>query len=139
MPIMTFHLADERYTDDQVQRLLVDGARVYCQVLDSPMDRVRGFVRLYRPQLCLVAGKIVADAVEAAPFFEFTVMAGRPLEQRHSLFTQFTDLIVEHLGSPRDLVRGRAVVIEPEDWAIGGVPASVRRSAEVLARKAATQ
>jgi NAD(P)-dependent dehydrogenase (short-subunit alcohol dehydrogenase family) len=29
------------------------------------MDRVRGFVRLYPPQMCLAAGEIVADGAQA--------------------------------------------------------------------------
>ena len=77
------------------------------------MDRVRGFVRLYPPQMCLAAGEIVADGTPAAPYFEFLVLAGRPLEQRQTLLAAFTDLIVEHLGSPCELVRGRAIEVEP--------------------------
>ena len=65
------------------------------------MDRVRGFVRLYPPQMCLAAGEIVADGTPATPHFEFLVLTGRPLEQRRTLLAAFTNLIVEHLGSPR--------------------------------------
>ena len=54
------------------------------------MDRVRGFVRLYPPQMCLAAGEIVADGTPAAPYFEFLVLAGRPLEQRQTLLAAFT-------------------------------------------------
>lgn len=139
MPFMTFHLVDEQYADHRIEDLLTDAARAYCEVLDSPMDRVRGFVRLYRPHLSLVAGELVGRGAPAAPFFEFTVMAGRPIEQRHALIATFTDLIVEHLGASKELIRGRAIVVEPEDWGIAGVPASVRRSSEILARKTAAQ
>lgn len=78
------------------------------------MDRVRGFVRLYSPQMCLAAGEIVADGTPAAPYFEFLVLTGRPLEQRQTLRAAFTNLIVEHLGSPRAIPKRcvRAVVGE---------------------------
>ncbi len=61
MPIVTDHLADEQYTDEQVQQLLTANARVYAEILECP-DRVRGFVRTNRPQMCLVAGEVVANA-----------------------------------------------------------------------------
>jgi hypothetical protein len=61
--------------------------------------------------MCLVAGEIVADITSAAPY----------------------------LGPGRELVRGRAIEIEPNNWAIGGAPASVRRRDEVRARAEAHQ
>lgn len=94
----------------QVQRLAIASAPVSAEIVERPMDRVRGFVRLYRPQMCLVAGEIVADATPAAPY----------------------------LRPPRELVRG-AIEIESNDWAIGGAPASVRRRDDVRARAAAHQ
>jgi hypothetical protein len=111
VPIVTHHLADEQYTDEQVQHLATASAPVNAAILERPVDRVRGFVRLYRPQMCLVAGEIVAHATPAAPY----------------------------LGPPRELVRGGAIEIEPNDWAIGGAPASVRRRDDVRARAAAHQ
>ncbi len=84
---------------------------VNAEILERPMDRVRGFVRLYRSQMCLVAGEIVADVTPAAPY----------------------------LGPPRELVRGGAIEIEPNDWAIGGAPASVCRHDDVRARAEAHQ
>ena len=50
----------------QVQHLATASASVSAEIVERPMDRVRGFVRLYRPQMCLVAGEIVADATPAA-------------------------------------------------------------------------
>lgn len=111
MPIVTHHLADEQYSDEQVQHLATASAPVNAAILERPVDRVRGFVRLYRPQMCLVAGEIVAQAAPAAPY----------------------------LGPPRELVRGGAIEIERNDWAIGGAPASVRRRDDVRARAAAHQ
>jgi hypothetical protein len=44
-----------------------------------------------------------------------------------------------YLGPARELVCGGAIEIEPNDWAIGGAPASVRRPDDVRARAAAHQ
>ena len=73
------------------------------------MNAVRGFLRLYRPQMCLVAGEIVANAMPAAPY----------------------------LLPPRELVRGGAIEMEPNDRAIGGAPAGVCRSDDMRASAAA--
>jgi Uncharacterized protein, 4-oxalocrotonate tautomerase homolog len=139
MPVVRFHLADGEYSKEQLQLLLRSTAALYSDVLQSPMERMRGFVRLYPPELCFVAGDIVADGGRPAPFFELIVLAGRPLAQRQALLTGFTDLIVEHLGAQRSLVRGRAIEVTPEDCSIGGEPASVRRSDEIRARAEASQ
>jgi phenylpyruvate tautomerase PptA (4-oxalocrotonate tautomerase family) len=134
VPVVRFHLVAGEYSTAQVKRLLVSSAQVYSETLQSPMERVRGFVQLYEPELCLVAGDIVGDGGRPAPFFEFIVLAGRPLEQRQSLLRAFTELVVEHLGAERRLVRGRAIEVSPEDWAIAGVPASVQRADEIRLR-----
>ncbi|MBV8785747.1 MAG: hypothetical protein JOZ00_03570 [Mycobacterium sp.] len=109
MPIVTHHLAAGQYTDEQVQHLATANAPATAEILERPMDRIRGFVRLYRPQMYLVASETVAHATLAAPY----------------------------LGPPRELVRSGAIEIEPNDWAIGGAPASVCRRDDVPARPAA--
>ena len=64
--------------------------------------------------------------MQPAPYFTAIVLEGRPVEQRHRLLAELTDLIVEVLGATRSRVRGRIIQVPPDDWAIGGVPASGR-------------
>ena len=71
-----------------------------------------------------------------APYFTAIVLQGRPVEQRHRLLSGFTDLIVDVLGVERGRVRGRILQVDPDDWAIGGQPASVARQGEIAARAA---
>ena len=137
MPIVTFHLTDGVNSTEAMQRLLVESSELYARVLDSPMGRVRAFVNLHPAALVAVAGELVSENPRNAPYFEFLMLAGRPLGQRHDLMHGFTDLVVEILGAPRELVRGKAIVLDPDDWAIAGVPASVRRAAEIAARAGA--
>ena len=56
------------------------------------------------------------------------------MEQRHRLLAELTDLLVGVLGVDRGRVRGRIVRVDPEDWAIGAVPASAARRDEIAAR-----
>ncbi|MFR9806501.1 tautomerase family protein [Pseudonocardia sp. RS010] len=142
MPILTFHLVDGRHAPERVRALLRDCCQVYADVLGSSMERVRAFVSLHAPELTFVAGRFADESVGpvggpgdlSAPFFQFIVLRGRPLEQRQRLLVAFTDLAVEHLGVHRELVRGRAIEVEPVDWAIAGTSAAERRADEIAAR-----
>lgn len=137
MPIVTFHLVEGQHSSEQLRALLTRASALYSDVLDSPIDRVRAFVTRYPADHVAVAGELVSDHPRSAPYFEFLVLAGRPVEQRHRLLAGFTDLMVELLGSPRELIRGKVIQLDPADWGIGGEPASVTRRTEIEARATA--
>ena len=86
-----------------------------------------------------MAGKVVADTGWHAPYFTALMLRGRPLEQRHRLLGELTDLLTEVLGGDRSRIRGMVVEVDPDGWGIGGVPASVARADEIAARAAAGQ
>jgi len=136
MPIVNFHLVEGLTTPAQDERLLIGACQLYAEVLKAPMERVRAFITLHKATHFAVAGGLAAHNGLHAPYFEFIVLDGRPLEDRHRLMRGFTDLLVDALGVRRDLVRGSCSRVEPQDWAIGGEPASVIRKDEVAARAA---
>lgn len=136
MPIVNFHLVAGSSTPEQDERLLRRASVLYAEVLDSPIERVRAFITSHDPEQSAVAGELVSVGAQHAPFFEFIVLEGRPLEQRHRLIAAFTDLLVEVLGVRREAVRGCCRRVDPEDWGIGGQPASALRSKEIDARAA---
>ena len=47
---------------------------------------------------------------------------------------ELTDITCDVIGATRSRVRGRIVEVPPEDWGIGGVPASRGRRPEIVAR-----
>lgn len=134
MPILEYHLTEGQYTDAQCERLLVESSRLYADILKSPIERVRVVIHLHKPTMVAVAGVPMSKGGKSAPFFFFLALLGRPESERHALLTGFTDLVVEILGAERGAVRGGCWTIPPEDWSIGGTPASVLRAAEVKAR-----
>ncbi len=136
MPIIHFHLAEGRYSDAQQRRLLIESSQLYAEVLRCPMDRVRAYIQHYPQRLVAVAGELLSEGAVDAPYFHFLVLEGRSLAERHALLSGFTDLLVDCLGAERGRIRGGCWPIPPEDWAIGGTPASVARAAEVAARAA---
>ena len=131
MPVVNFHLVEGLTTPEQDERLLLGACRLYADVLRAPMERVRAFITLHRASQFAVAGELVAHNGLHAPYFDFIVLDGRPLDERQRLLAGFTDLLVDTLGVRRDLVRGSCRRIEPQDWAIGGGPASALRKDEV--------
>ena len=136
MPIVNFHLVEGLTTPAQDERLLIGACQLYAEVLKAPMERVRAFITLHKATHFAVAGGLVSHNGLHAPYFDFIVLDGRSLEDRHRLMRGFTDLLVDTLGVRRELVRGSCRRVEPQDWAIGGEPASVIRKDEVAARAA---
>lgn len=137
MPVLTIHLVAGQHDDTQVETLLLRCSEFFAAGLKCPVDRVRVFVTEHRPNHFCQGGKLVRDSGDKTAYFSFVVLEGRPLEDRQMLLTGFTDLIVEILGVPRQLVRGGIVPVAPENWAIAGTPASVARQAEIEARRQA--
>ena len=137
MPILIFHLVQGQHAASRVEALLLRASQLFAEVLGCPIDRVRVFVTEHAAQHACVGGKLVNQSGQVAPYFTFIVLQGRSLEDRHRLLAGFTDLVVEILGCPRELVRGGVTPISPEDWSIGGVPASHLRQAEIEARQRA--
>lgn len=134
MPVLNIQLVEGDYSAEQHERLLIETSRFYAEVLKSPIERVRVFIQLHKPELVAIAGEPASRNGLRAPYFHFLALEGRPLEERQKLLAGFTDILVEVLGVERSLVRGGCWPIAPENWAIGGTPASVLRAAEVKAR-----
>ena len=134
MPIVNFHLLAGQTSPEQDERLLAEASRLYSELLAAPIERVRAFITVHAPGQFAVGGEPCSRGGAHAPYFECIVFAGRSVEQRQSLLRVFTELLVAVLGVRRELVRGSCRCVAPEDWAIGGVPASVLRAEEVAAR-----
>lgn len=137
MPILDIHLVRGQHPAPAVENLLLRCSMVFAAGLRCPIDRVRVFATEHEPRFMCVGGKMVSDSNAMAPYFSFIVLEGRSLADRQSLLAAFTDLIVDILGVERSLVRGGIIPVAPEDWSIGGVPASQLRQAEIEARRQA--
>ena len=138
MPVLTYHLVQGQHSDDELAVLLTRSATLFAEVTQSPVDRIRVMADERPPQRVCVGDTLVTDSGASAPFFTFWLMKGRPIEQAHQLMAGFTELLVETLGVDRSSIRGVVTMVEPEQWAIAGVPASVARQREIDARAAAS-
>lgn len=134
MPIAHFHVVDA--SADQQRRLIEGATRIYAEAFESPVDRIRIFVQNYPANAVGVGGMLVSDGISQAPFFTALAMKGRPATQRHRVLREFTDLLGEIFAIDPETVRGQVLDIDPDNWGVGGVPASVKRAAELAARAA---
>jgi phenylpyruvate tautomerase PptA (4-oxalocrotonate tautomerase family) len=131
VPVLEVHLVEGDHAPAAVARLLEAASRRYAEVLESPLERIRAYATLH-PREHWAVGGVTGGA--PAPYFTAIVLEGRPVEQRHRLLAELTDLLVDVLGVTRSRVRGRLIQVPPDDWAIGGVPASGARRDEIAAR-----
>ncbi len=134
MPVVEIHLVAGAHDDRRIEDLLRRVSERYAAVLESPIVRVRAFVTMHAPQHWMTGGVTAAVDGDPAPYFAAAVLEGRPVEQRHRLLAELTDVLCDVLGVTRSRVRGRVVQVPPDDWAIGGVPAATRRRDEIVAR-----
>src|SRR5215207_7194665 len=100
MPILEVHLVEGRHTAAQHAELLTAMSARYAEVLESPVERIRAYLTLHRPEHWATGGVAGAEA----PYFTAIVLEGRPVEQRHRLLGAFTDILVDVLGVERKLV-----------------------------------
>ena len=134
MPTIRYQLVQGLHADAEIGELLKRSCLLFAETLEVPADRIRAFADEVRPEAAAIGGELVAEGATEAPFFEFILFQGRPLEHGQQLMAGFTDLLVECLGSDRSRIRGRVTFVDPDHWSIGGVPASVVRRADIEAR-----
>jgi phenylpyruvate tautomerase PptA (4-oxalocrotonate tautomerase family) len=135
MPVVEFHLLAGQADAAQCERLLVEGTARYAEVLASPPERVRAFITVREPHLVAVGGVPASRSGVHAPYVTCLMLQGRPVDQGPAALAALTDLLVEVLGVPRELVRGQVLWVAPQDWAIGGIPAAEVRAEEVQGRR----
>jgi 4-oxalocrotonate tautomerase len=71
------------------------------------------------------------------PLVRIDLMEGRPPEVIEELHERVAQLVAEIVDTPIERVRTYITQFPPEAWGIGGVPASVARRDEVVARAVA--
>jgi phenylpyruvate tautomerase PptA (4-oxalocrotonate tautomerase family) len=116
-------------------------AAAMVDVLGAPADRLEVWVNEIPADLWAFDGGLADEkfaehgrvAVET-PFVQCTLLAGRPVELMQRYMAAITDAVAAALGADRERVRVHVELADPDLWSIGGVPASVKRAAELAAR-----
>jgi 4-oxalocrotonate tautomerase len=116
--------------------LLRETARLFAEITESPVDRIRTQVHELPADSFAVGGVPIADSGEQAPFITLDLLEGRPLEQHAALVERISVLVADLVGVPLERVRLRINEVKTTGWGIGGVQASELRRAEIEHRRA---
>lgn len=125
----------------QLRKAIVDVSAVLMRVLEAPADRLEVWVTEIDPELWGISGVPAKEVLEGnpmkeveMPFIQMVIMRGRSKEQHHALIEGVTAAVANALEMGPQKIRLHIAETEPDLWGIGGVPASVRRAAEIQAR-----
>ena len=139
MPVVHFHLCEANTSEQKCQELLERASQEYARILEAPMERVRAFATVHKEVQFAAQGSVVANGGIPAPFFEAIILRGRPASQRTELIACINQLIADVLAIDPQIIRGRIIQVDPEDWCIAGKTAAEARKSEIEARaRAAT-
>ncbi|MFC5062620.1 tautomerase family protein [Actinomycetospora atypica] len=134
MPVLEIHLVEGDHVPEKLERLLRRASDRCAAVLELPVTTVRAFLTMHPGELWATGGVPASVDGDPAPWFVVAVLEGRPVEQRHRLLAEITDVVCDVLGATRSRVQGRVAQVPRDDWAVGGVPVPAGRRPEVVAR-----
>ena len=145
MPVANIHVL-AGHPRPLLKQLVREASATLARVISAPADRLQVWITEIDPELYAIGGE-PADEVLAhtpraeaeIPFIRMVLMEGRPAETLHQVMAELSAVTARILGSNPQRVRVHIDFTEPDRWAIGGVPASVARAAELAARKAAAE
>lgn len=127
-----------------LKQLVVECSDTLARIIGAPKDRLEVWVTEVEPALWGLSGQPADEVLQTAsraevemPFIRLVLLQGRPVEQHHQLIIEMTAIVARVLGANAERVRLQIDEVHPDRWGIGGVPASVRRAAEIAARAAA--
>ncbi|HUN94518.1 MAG TPA: tautomerase family protein [Burkholderiaceae bacterium] len=144
MPVAQIHVL-AGHPRPLLKQLLREASTAFARAIDAPPDRLQVWITEVDPELYAVAGvpadevlQRVSRAEVEIPLIRMALMEGRPVDTLHRVMADLSAVVARVLGGDPQRVRVQIDHVHPDRWAIGGVPASRARAAE-LARRAAAQ
>jgi 4-oxalocrotonate tautomerase family enzyme len=143
MPVANIHvLAGHPRT--VLKQLVREASATLARAIDAPVDRLQVWITEVDPALYAIAGEPADEVLQRVPraqaeipLVRMALMEGRPVDTLHQVMAEMSAVVARVLGGDPQRVRVQIDHVHPDRWAIGGVPASQARAAE-LARRAAT-
>ena len=142
MPVANIHVL-AGHPRPVLKQLLREASATFARVIEAPADRLQVWITEVDPELYAIAGEPADEVLEHTPrgqaeipLIRMALMEGRPVEMLHRVMAEMSAVVARVLGGDPKRVRVMIDPVHPDRWAIGGVPASVARAAELAARKA---
>ena len=112
------------------------------EILAAPLDRLEVWVSEIDPDLWGICGAPASEVLQETPrhdaempLIRMVLMEGRTIEQLHRVIAELTAITARLLDVDAERIRVYIAHAHPDRWGIGGVPASIRRAAELAARQ----
>lgn len=144
MPVANIHVL-AGHPRPVLKQLLRDVSAAFASAIDAPPDRLQVWITEVDPGLYAIAGEPADEVLQRVPrgeaeipLIRMALMEGRPVETLHRVMADLSAVVARVLGADPQRVRVQIDHVHPDRWAIGGIPASRARAAE-LARRAGAQ
>lgn len=119
-----------------------EASRAVADILEAPVDRLEVWVTEVDPDLWGICGVPASEVLATQPrrqsempFIRMVLLEGRSAAQHHRLIAELAAITARLLDVDQERIRMHIEQTHPDRWGIGGVPASVRRAAEIAARQ----
>lgn len=142
MPVANIHVL-AGHPRPVLKRLLREVSTAFARAIEAPPERLQVWITEVDPELYAIAGEPADEVLlrvprgqAEIPLIRMALMEGRSTETLHRVMADLSEVVARVLGGDPRRVRVQIDHIHPDRWAIGGVPASRARAAELAARAA---
>lgn len=141
MPVANLHVLTG-HPREQLKNWVREASQAIADILGAPMDRLEVWVTEIEPDLWGICGVPASEVLAGQsrrenemPFIRMILLEGRSVDQHHRLIAELTAITARLLNVDAQRIRLHIEQTHPDRWGIGGIPASVRRAAEIAARQ----
>lgn len=142
MPVANLHVL-AGHPRESLKSWIRETSQALSDILAAPKDRLEVWVTEIDPDLWGISGDPASEVLPHTPrrtaempFIKMILMEGRPVEQLHRIIAELTTITARLLDADQERIRVHIEHANPDRWGIGGVPASIRRAAELAVRQA---
>lgn len=142
MPVANIHVL-AGHPRSSLKSWVREASAAIARILDAPLERLEVWVTEVDPDLWGICGIPASEVLPVKsrrnsemPFIRMVLLEGRSTEQHHRLIVELTEITARILDVDKERIRMQIDQVHPDRWGIGGVPASIRRAAEIAARQA---
>ncbi len=142
MPVANIHVL-AGHPRPVLKALLREASAAFAKAIEAPPERLQVWITEVDPGLYAIAGEPADEVLQHVPrgqaeipLIRMALMEGRSTEMLHRVMADLSEVVARVLGGDPQRVRVQIDHIHPDRWAIGGVPASRARAAELAARAA---
>jgi len=143
MPVANIHVL-AGHPRPVLKALLREASAAFAKAIEAPADRLQVWITEVDPELYAIAGEPADEVMQQVPrgqaeipLIRMALMEGRSTEMLHRVMADLSEVTARVLGGDPQRVWVQIDHVHPDRWAIGGVPASRARAAELAARSAA--